>query len=372
MDKSELLWFASALILLTNASTLSALAPTSMFRRVLFQYAGGLGVAGLAFLALAFRADLQGWAPISLVNTLIIVGVLTLLSAVAHLFEYRLRSGLLATVLAVTVLPQFMPGHDLSTESMRYALVLVAVLFSVLLRIWIALRRHRADERTPIVMMATVLGINALVVSMNLLVLATRPEQALEGTRQGGVAIGVALVSVLALIATMLVVNQRTHAALRELADRDGLTGAYNRRAFLEYASRWPVSQPAPAALVMMLDFDHFKRVNDEHGHLAGDQVLSAGVARLHQVLAHRGLIGRHGGEEFAIVCRCEDAPERMIDELRSAVCEAGSQALGAPVTASLGATRLRPGELLVDALQRADEALYRAKSAGRDRAVLG
>lgn len=372
MDKSELLWFASALILLTNASTLSALAPTSMFRRVLFQYAGGLGVAGLAFLALAFRADLGGWAPISLVNTLIIVGVLTLLLAVANLFQHRLRGGLLAAVLAVTVLPQFMPGTDTATESMRYALVLLAVLYSVLMRVWIALRRHRPEERTPIVMMATVLGINALVLVLNLLVLASRPEQALEGTRQGGVAIGVALVSVLALIATMLVVNQRTHAALRELADRDGLTGAFNRRAFLEYAGAWPTTQGEQPLLVMMLDFDHFKHVNDSHGHLAGDQVLSSGVTRLRQLLGSDGLVGRHGGEEFAIVCREHDAPQQTMERLRSAVCEAGSQALGSRVTASLGATRFRPGERLVDALQRADEALYRAKSAGRDRAVLG
>jgi diguanylate cyclase (GGDEF)-like protein len=369
MEKSELLWFASALILLTNAATLSALAPTSVFRRVLFQYAGGLGVAGLAFLALAFRGDVSAWAPVQVVNMLIIVGVLMLLLSVSNLFDHGLhRAGLIA-VFAVTALPQFAPGHDLPTERLRYALLLLAVLYSVTLRIWIAIRHHRADERAPVVMMASVLAFNAVLVSLTLVQLWTDPVEALASTRQGGVAIGVALVSVLALIATMLVVNQRTHAALRELADRDGLTGAFNRRAFLEYGSLWPSTQ---AALVIMLDFDHFKRVNDQHGHLAGDQVLSAGVARLRRVLGDRGLVGRHGGEEFAIVCRCDTAAEPLLDDLRRAVCEAGSEALGVPVTASLGATRFRAGERLVDALQRADEALYRAKSEGRDRAILG
>lgn len=160
----------------------------------------------------------------------------------------------------------------------------------------------------------------------------------------------------------------------RSLARTDALTGLMNRRAFTE-ASERELARAERYALplsVCVLDVDHFKRVNDTHGHAAGDAVL-VGLARILKTMARRSdLTGRWGGEEFVLLFpQTGDAGARIAAErVRRAVAEASfpSPAGDLTVTVSIGIAGARPPFTLEAAVANADKALYTAKSRGRNR----
>jgi len=169
------------------------------------------------------------------------------------------------------------------------------------------------------------------------------------------------------------------------LATIDGLTGVANRRHFYEEATRI-VGAGGPVAAIMV-DIDHFKQVNDTYGHGVGDQVIAEVAARLQRVLASGGwigsgpgraaggVLGRYGGEEFAVVLGGASAERvaRVADALHAAVGGAtvDTDAGPRPVTVSVGVYCATGADLGV-LLGAADEALYAAKRSGRDRVVVG
>jgi diguanylate cyclase (GGDEF)-like protein/PAS domain S-box-containing protein len=162
---------------------------------------------------------------------------------------------------------------------------------------------------------------------------------------------------------------------LRHLASTDPLTGLLNRRSFFLTAEQEIARQhrhPRPLA-VAMLDLDHFKSINDRFGHQAGDEALRifAEVCRRH--LREPDFMGRLGGEEFAVMLPETSVEQAMLamERLRAAVEEikvqiANDQAIS--ITVSIGITGFEQSDFKIDsALQRADKALYRAKTSGRN-----
>jgi diguanylate cyclase (GGDEF)-like protein len=169
---------------------------------------------------------------------------------------------------------------------------------------------------------------------------------------------------------------RRLNEMIRELAIRDGLTGLYNYRYFSE-ALRNELARAQryrrPLCL-LMIDVDHFKLYNDQHGHLTGDEVLRD-ISRLLQERARRtDLIARYGGEEFVVVLpeTCRAAAQRVAEEFRRRIVQynfpnGDQQPLGR-VTVSIGVAE-SPSDATEarDLIERADQALYAAKSAGRN-----
>ncbi|WP_372694206.1 GGDEF domain-containing protein [Immundisolibacter sp.] len=161
-----------------------------------------------------------------------------------------------------------------------------------------------------------------------------------------------------------------------EEALRDPLTGAFNRlaydrRAALEVA-RW---QSDGGALSMIIcDIDHFKHINDEFGHAAGDKVLKEVVRLLQQQLRSSDFVGRYGGEEFVVLLNGagEQAAIQIADKLRRSVKAAPFRSRGGrvPVTISCGIGSFTGDDTLEDVFERTDAALYAAKEQGRDRCV--
>lgn len=161
---------------------------------------------------------------------------------------------------------------------------------------------------------------------------------------------------------------------LRHQALHDHLTGLWNRRAIrehLEHELHRAAREHRPLA-VAIADIDHFKQVNDLHGHAAGDDVLRETVSRMRCMMRNYDAIGRYGGEEFLIIlpgCQ-EESALKFANRIRKAVAETPMDAGGVrgPVTISLGVAWTKDGSGDADALiQLADSALYDAKGAGRN-----
>ena len=165
----------------------------------------------------------------------------------------------------------------------------------------------------------------------------------------------------------------RRNSELARLSSRDALTGILNRRGF--YAALKPVSHLSQrndrTVAFMILDVDDFKQVNDQFGHLAGDEVLRRVAATMKSNVRASDLVGRYGGDEFVVFFSIVDegAAVAIAEEIRKGV-EVGTA--GAPVTLSIGLAEGRLPMLVDDGLEdlmrRADEALYRAKRDGKNR----
>lgn len=161
---------------------------------------------------------------------------------------------------------------------------------------------------------------------------------------------------------------------LEDLASTDELTGLYNRRRFLRIAegelNRLRKGHQSGLALI---DLDHFKRVNDIHGHAAGDRVLQTFASVARSCLRDDDVLARYGGEEFVLLLPSTDAEQfsACCERLREAFANAEPEDVdiaAGHLSLSIGLTLLNAGDDLDAALQRADEALYRAKRAGRNR----
>ena len=170
-------------------------------------------------------------------------------------------------------------------------------------------------------------------------------------------------------------VLRRLTDELRDIAARDPMTQLLNRRGLTDALQQYFNSRKAVPAYLLILDVDHFKRVNDTYGHPIGDALLCQ-VAKVLRSTVRRGdLASRIGGEEFVAVCLDIDAPEvlQLAERLRAAVEAQALHIAGAEqplrCTVTIGLSQPFKGtEALEEAMRQADEALYRGKAGGRNR----
>lgn len=172
----------------------------------------------------------------------------------------------------------------------------------------------------------------------------------------------------------LILANEFITSELRHLAEMDPLTNVFNRRAFLTLLDKAISSaqRTGTAVPVLVMDLDHFKSINDTWGHRAGDDVLRHFVMLAHRCLRKEDVMGRLGGEEFAIFLPNASAVGALaVAERLRALVEAQPVATGPqsiPLTVSVGVTLCTHGDAAGAALQRADEAMYLAKERGRNR----
>ena len=184
------------------------------------------------------------------------------------------------------------------------------------------------------------------------------------------------IVSLMILVTLFLILNRRYTSYMALEGKLDSLTGVMTRRAFFPACSArlqaWK-PQDGPCGYFVMVDLDHFKDINDAHGHPEGDRALKEVAQRLREIFGRDCLIGRMGGDEFALLV-CEDlspaemevALRRFLERVRKTSWD------GHPLTCSIGALRApeprAPEELYLEA----DRLLYAAKEQGRNRYVIG
>ncbi|MFN2308295.1 MAG: diguanylate cyclase [Gammaproteobacteria bacterium] len=180
----------------------------------------------------------------------------------------------------------------------------------------------------------------------------------------------------LARIRSLLLIKQQFNALklqteeMRQLSITDSLTGARNKRYLLDHGEQFLADRRNQPVSVMLLDIDHFKCLNDNHGHLAGDRVLEALGAHLMSSLREDTLVVRFGGEEFAILlprCAVQDAQNRA-EALRAQIESQHPSGHSITVSIGLASTSTQPVVDLTQLLTLADRALYTAKAQGRNR----
>jgi diguanylate cyclase (GGDEF)-like protein len=173
--------------------------------------------------------------------------------------------------------------------------------------------------------------------------------------------------------------NANTHRQIQELAMRDSVTGLLNRRALEEALAREikAGTRYSTSACLILVDLDYFKVVNDQLGHLAGDQVLKSTAALMRRMVRDIDVIGRYGGEEFGIVLPHTDPDralvlaERLCRQIERQAFETDQGIVR--MTASLGIAHIPDATIrsVSDWIAVADSALYDAKNLGRNRVVV-
>jgi diguanylate cyclase (GGDEF)-like protein len=186
--------------------------------------------------------------------------------------------------------------------------------------------------------------------------------------------LAICLVITLLVVLLMNVSLSRYQGRIEAMAATDKLTGLLNRQAYSILMDRLMaeyVRQPRPVS-VLLLDLDHFKRVNDQHGHAMGDRVLCHVAAQLRQGLRKSDIAVRWGGEEFLVVlnnCAIDEA-QQIAEKIRQRIAQECLEVDGCPIalTVSVGVSQFSGNELSEQAISRADAGLYLAKQGGRNR----
>ncbi len=186
--------------------------------------------------------------------------------------------------------------------------------------------------------------------------------------------VGIGLFEALADMFSAVLSVTAERAQLREVAHSDALTGLLNRHA-VDIVARPILRTDAldPQASVLVVDIDHFKRVNDDHGHAGGDSLLCSVAERLRRALRKGDNVLRWGGEEFLVCLPCTDLVSatlvayKMLDAIAHPMHPL-PDGRSATLTVSIGVAELAVGEPFIGAVERADSALYEAKRQGRNR----
>ncbi|MEW5009083.1 MAG: GGDEF domain-containing protein [Cycloclasticus sp.] len=165
--------------------------------------------------------------------------------------------------------------------------------------------------------------------------------------------------------------------SVKAMAEKDALTGLKNRGSFDRTIDNIVYGEQAESTSLIILDIDHFKRINDNYGHLVGDRVIRYVAALLLQIIGKENHIARFGGEEFAIILHNEspDSLTALSNKVRIAMGNSklqrkdSGETIG-KVTLSAGITQLKSDDSAETLIERADKALYKAKESGRNKVV--
>ncbi|MFO0394706.1 MAG: diguanylate cyclase [Lysobacteraceae bacterium] len=349
------------------------------YRLLLRVWAEALVLQGLGWLAFVLRGTVPDVVSVIFANVLLLAGMQRINHAFHLYFERPIpwprEAGLMAA--AVLFLTVFQWGwHDVTTRIVGMTLALSWPLVHGL-----ALMRRYARRPWP-----PSFRVVAVFLVLTVAVLFVRAVNQVFGTPVDSIIavhptqIALHLLATLAPVATALgfalMVATRLQDELAEAANTDPLTGLANRRRVEALARPW-IDDPDAPLCALMIDVDHFKRVNDRFGHDAGDEALVWLGSHLRVQARATDLVGRLGGEEFVMLLPGTTATEAAVraERLRATVA-AMPMSFAAhgdwPLTISVGVASRTPGDTDVrDLLRRADDAMYAAKRGGRNRVVL-
>ena len=286
---------------------------------------------------------------------------------------------ILPTLVAVIGIDQgWLTSTDPSRwEGLLYSLALVLLLLSYPVLVWRPMRQHYRRLTLLVVLMpAWSTGLMALLSVWSRMQLDAEALAQMRAAAREPNAVMMLVMSGVFNIAFLFLLVGRLVGRLRRGARIDHLTGVMNRRAIEDAldAALQQHRRTGCGLAVALVDVDHFKRINDEHGHAVGDRALALTAATLRESVRPYDSLGRWGGEEFVLILLGHEAEaaQHSCERLRNALAETASKELALPLTVSIGLAVAQPGDANpAPLLQRADEAMYRAKREGRNRVCL-
>lgn len=336
----------------------------------------GLVVLVLAGALLAARGVLPDALSVLAGNTALLAGTLWLLVGVRVFYGAPLYLTPWLGLIAVTAVALYVTAFIQPLPGARTAIVCAvwaALLMHMARTIWQHDRRRFGARFTIAVLTAhsvlvALRAASALVSQVNTDLLNPTPIQTIY-------LLANALMTLALPFGLVLISLERLRGEIEFRATHDALTGVLSRAPIIDLvdAEMQRSRRFGRPMCVCMIDIDHFKSVNDTHGHLVGDRVLIEFAQRASSVLRIYDRIGRYGGEEFLLLLPEADAEvaHAVVERIRAAV--AIENAPLPRVTASAGLTEIRPTDAAVDTLLgRADAALYSAKGGGRNRVLAG
>ncbi|HEY0877060.1 MAG TPA: GGDEF domain-containing protein [Zeimonas sp.] len=378
----QTLWLISGVTVLATAATL-------MFLRslhhpsapVLGLHALAMSLAGNALLVAGLTASGHESLARGVATVGVGAGAIVGCEAVRRLYGAAPRPAMLFAFLFLLVAGAFGFDSLRGDSALRAAYTDVLVALAVLLTaIRVARARDPAAEavRRVLVVAGAIYAIASIVAA----VLAMRDPQSASGMASSVDTLGLVTMALGALVPMAITglmlaaVHSRMADELRALATTDPLTRLMSRRVLFDSGEPLLASTRLSGRMVaaMMVDIDHFKQINDVHGHAAGDAVLRHCARQLRAGARAEALAARYGGEEFCLLVPIERerdafvAAERLRHRIASQPCVVKGTSV--PITVSIGVAIHEHGQRLAQLLARADELLYEAKRSGRNRVV--
>ncbi len=337
------------------------------------------GIGSVSF-GVAFSGRLlesrPGWQPWGVAfDVLMIVGALLFLHGL-HRFLRKGDHPRMGLAIGITMIVAHVAATLATDVVGRYVSINVQLAALYLAMTALAVEGRRAEERMPLLAVGTVFGALGTMTAGRAFTIVKQGERAISGGAFVSSYFTVASLSVLVLgFALLWLVYSRIHRQLSEMASQDPLTRVLNRAGLREGLERHFLEHPGHPLVLLQIDLDHFKRLNDQWGHAFGDRVLVAVADVLRTSVRHTDLVARTGGEEFVIAsfgppAHAVSLAERVRERVRQLDLRAGE---GPPVLCSVSIGISEPfttAEHWDFAFAQADNALYRAKSLGRDATV--
>ena len=338
----------------------------------------GLLIQPFAYGLFAVRELVPEWLTIVVANVLLITAFAHLIQAIREYSRAPDRSLFFFGIVLLTIVGELIFTY--TWPSLHARVIFISTIISALALFGIsALCRKNEPITRPEYLVATMFGVAVLIMLVRM---ATTPSSGMtlitsSSVMQGIVFTYASLMPVIATSGFLLMCGERMNKDLARLATLDPLTGVFNRRTMTELANQAIAAskrQGRPLSL-LILDIDHFKRINDQFGHEAGDLALCRFVELLEEAIRGADVIARIGGEEFVIILPDANEAaaialaERVLERLR----DSGFMISGWPVPlqASIGVGTLGPAISDLETLLReADRAMYEAKHSGRNRVV--
>lgn len=372
--------FITVLVTCLETGILVALWLIHRGMRGLSLWAAGATAISIGMLGIYLRSAMLPSSAQVVANLFLLGGFILTWWGIEAFFGRRLPYRLGTAIFVATAIALIYFSAE-NNSRLRIVTLLGSFVLLSLLRVHSMLREVKPGTRFSQILSGITLGIQALFYLALAAVVWSLPavERPLAQLPiLGWVFLIPMLLSITVVFAVILLVNQTIATRLQEAARQDTLTGALTRRA-LDEAAEIEVARSnrhhTPLSL-LMLDIDHFKLVNDQYGHPAGDMVLRRFAAATHHCLRREDLFGRVGGEEFcALLPNTPAAGAALLAErIRKAVADIAIEVDGHHLSlkVSIGVATLgEHGKAWQDLVRQADAALYAAKRAGRNRVII-
>lgn len=338
----------------------------------------GLLIQPFSYVLLSFRGQIPDWLSIIVANTLLSISFVHLVLALYVYNRKPARLPLLIAIVATTLIGEFLLTYV--WPSLYGRICLMSLLLTLVCALVIKAIYHGVEVITrPEHLVAIMFLVGGLIMLARMLkapdvgmfsLVASTPMQGIVFTYA-------ALLPVIATSGFLLMCGERLNKHLSRLATLDPLTGVFNRRTMTELASKAIAASKrhGRALSLLIIDIDHFKRINDQFGHEAGDLALCRFVQLVGEVMRESDVIARLGGEEFVVIL--PDSDERtaidIAERIRQRLGDSDFFISGwqVPLRVSIGVGTLGPEISDLETLLRTtDHAMYEAKRGGRNRVV--